>query len=151
MRAAETNNAGQRGMRARLVCPRGIRETPVFEVRIHAKAAKATLSGAVPVVGGIISDASESVLAAAGVLKSSAGVFGMLAVIAIALAPFVRIAVEYLAMRLTAAVGGAFGSPAHTQLLSAVSTAMGYLLAMTGSCALMALISSCCFMKAVSG
>lgn len=115
------------------------------------KAAKATLSGAVPVVGGIISDASESVLAAAGVLKSSAGVFGMLAVIAIALAPFVRIAVEYLAMRLTAAVGGAFGSPAHTQLLSAVSTAMGYLLAMTGSCALMALISSCCFMKAVSG
>lgn len=115
------------------------------------KAAKAAFSGAVPVVGGIISDASESVLAAAAILKNSAGVFGMLAVAAIALAPFVRIGTEYLAMKLAAAVSGAFGASAHTKLLGALSSAMGYLLAMTGSAALMALFSCTCFIRAVNG
>lgn len=115
------------------------------------KAAKAALSGAVPVVGGIISDASESVLAAASALRSSAGVFGLLAVAAVALSPFIRIALAYLVMKLSGAVAGAFAIPAHGTLLSALTSAMGYLLAMTGSCALMAMISCCCFMRAVSG
>ena len=115
------------------------------------KAAKAALSGVVPVVGGIISDASESVLAAAAALKATAGIFGLLAIAALVLSPFIRIGLFCLAMKLTGAVGGVFALPAHASLLSDVSTAMGYLLAMTGSCALMAMLSCCCFMRAVSG
>ena len=46
------------------------------------KVAKAAISGVVPVVGGIIADASETVLAGAGMLKNTIGVFGMLAILA---------------------------------------------------------------------
>ena len=52
------------------------------------KAAQAAFSGMVPVVGSILSDASESLLASAGLIRSAAGAFGMLAVLAMALAPF---------------------------------------------------------------
>ena len=54
------------------------------------------ISTAVPVVGGIISQASGSVLAGAGLLKNSLGVLGLLAVLATCLTPFLRMAVQYL-------------------------------------------------------
>ena len=45
------------------------------------KAAKMTISRAIPVVGGILSDAAETVLAGAGVLRGTVGVVGMLVVL----------------------------------------------------------------------
>ena len=60
------------------------------------KAAQAAFSGMVPVVGSILSDASESLLASAGLIRSAAGAFGMLAVLALALAPFARLGAFYL-------------------------------------------------------
>lgn len=115
------------------------------------RAAKATLSTALPVVGGIVSDASESVLAGAALLKNTIGVFGLLAILAIGLTPFLRIGVHFLTMKVTAALGGMFGPSGLTKLLGCVATAMGYLLAMTGSSILMALFSCCCFFKVVGG
>ena len=47
------------------------------------KAAKLTISGFVPVVGGILADASEAVLIGAGVVKHTAGIYGILAIIAV--------------------------------------------------------------------
>ena len=47
------------------------------------KAAKLAISRAVPVVGGILSDAAETVLAGAGVLRGTVGVVGTLVVLAI--------------------------------------------------------------------
>ena len=70
------------------------------------KATKLTISGMVPVVGGILSDASEAVLVSAGVVKSAAGVYGLLAIAAIAITPFLRIGVQYLLLKMTAAVCG---------------------------------------------
>lgn len=113
------------------------------------KAAKAALSGALPVVGGIVSDASQSVLASAATIKNAAGIFGMLAALAIGLLPFARIALQYLALKLCTALSGMMAVPEHVKLLGALSSAMGYMLAMTGSAILMTLISCCCFMKVV--
>lgn len=113
------------------------------------KAAKLTLSGAVPVVGSILSDASETLLASAAVLRSSVGVFGMLAVLALCLLPFLRIGVHYLALRVTAAAAGAVAQEAVVSMIDAAAEAMGLLLAMTGACALLLLISAACAMKAV--
>lgn len=112
------------------------------------KAAKATLSTAVPVVGGIISDAAETLLSSAGLLRSAIGTFGMLAVLSYFILPFCKIGISYLAFKLTAALGGIISSR-HGTLLEALASAMGYLLAMTGSCAVMSLLSCCCFFKAV--
>lgn len=110
---------------------------------------KAAVSGMVPVVGSILSDASETLLASASALKSSMGVFGMLAVLAICLTPFLKIGAQYLLLKGTAAVSGTIGMPQQVKLVKHAATAMGYLLAMTGACALMLLISVVCFLKVV--
>lgn len=113
------------------------------------KATKLTISGMVPVVGGILSDASEAVLVSAGVVKNAVGVYGLLAIGAIAIGPFVRIGVQYLLLKLTAAVCGIFGCKRTTELIQDFSSAMGLLLAMTGTVCLLLLISTVCFLKGV--
>lgn len=114
------------------------------------KATKAALSAMVPVVGGILSDASETILAGAASVKAAVGVFGMLAVVSVVIVPFLRIGLQYLLLKVTAAVGGTAGLKKHTELLKQFSAAMGYLLAMCGACAMMAFFSILCFLKAVS-
>ena len=111
------------------------------------KATKLTISSVVPVVGGILSDASEAVLISVGLLKNSAGIYGILAALAVFLTPFLRIGTQYLMLKLTAAVCGMFGGRAAVELIGDFSTAMGLLLAMTGSVCLMLLISTVCFLK----
>lgn len=113
------------------------------------KAAKMTISSAVPVVGGILSDASESVLVSAGLMKNAAGIYGILAILAVFLEPFLRIGVHYLILKLTAALCGIFGCKQITELIGDFSGAMGLLLAMTGASCLLLLISTVCFMKGV--
>lgn len=113
------------------------------------KATKVTISSVVPVVGGILSDASEAVLVSAGLMKNAAGVYGILAVLAVFLEPFLRIGMHYLTWKATAALCGIFGSKAVTALVEDFSSAMGLLLAMTGTVCLMLLISCVCFMKGV--
>ncbi len=111
------------------------------------KATKLTMSGMIPVVGGILSDASEAVLVGAGVMKSAVGVYGLLAVIAVWISPFLRIGVQYLLLKLTAALCEAFGVKQVSTLIGAFSEAMGLLLAMTSSICILLLISVVCFMK----
>lgn len=111
------------------------------------KAAKLTISGAVPVVGGILSDASEAVLISAGTLKNSAGLYGMFAILAIWIGPFVQIGVHYLILKVTGAVCGVFGSKETMDLIADFAAAMGLLLAMTGTVCLTLLIGVVCFMK----
>lgn len=114
------------------------------------KATKLTISGAVPVVGSILSDASEAILVSAGVMKNAAGVYGLLAVSAMFLSPFLRIGVQYLFLKATAAVCSIFGTKEITALIQDFSSAMGLLLAMTGTVCLLLLISTVCFLKGVA-
>lgn len=105
------------------------------------KAAKFAISGAVPVVGGILADASESILAAAGVLRSTVGVFGMVVVLAICLLPFLQLAVHYLIYKLTAALSATVGGGRVCGLIDSISGAFGLILGMTGACALLLLVA----------
>lgn len=111
------------------------------------KATKLTISGVVPVIGGILSDASETVILGAGVLKSSVGIYGLLAILAICITPFLHIAVQYLLLKLTAALCGVFGVKPASDLIDDFAGAMGLLLGMTGVVSLLMLISIVCFMK----
>lgn len=111
------------------------------------KAAKVTISAFVPVVGGILSDASESVLVSAAIAKNAAGVYGILAILAVFLEPFLRIGVHYGMLKITAAVCELVGPKNITKLVDDFSGAMGLMLAMTGSVCLLLLISTVCFMK----
>ena len=117
---------------------------------LAVKATKAAISGMVPVVGSILSDASETLLAGASLVKHTAGIFGLLAVLAIAVTPFLKIAVQYLLMKCTAACAGTVGLDAHVSYLKHISTAMGYVLAMTGICTLLLLVSGVCYLQVSS-
>lgn len=116
---------------------------------IALKATRVTISSVVPVVGGILSDASEAVLVSAGLMKNTAGVYGILAALAVFLGPFLRIGIHYIVLKLTAAICGIFGSKGMTGLIEDFSSAMGLLLAMTGAVCLLLMISTVCFMKGV--
>ena len=113
------------------------------------KATKLTISGMVPVVGGILSDASEAVLVSAGLAKNAAGIYGIFAILAVSLGPFLRIGVHYLLLKSTAALSSVFGAKRITDLIGDFSSAMGLLLAMTGTQSLLLLISTVCFLREV--
>lgn len=127
--------------------------TKVISGTVDASALKATklaISGTVPVVGGLISDASETILVGAGLMKNAAGTYGLLAALSIWIGPFVQIGCQYLLLKLTAAVCGIIGEKENTTLISDFSSAMGMLLAMTGTVCTLLLVSTVCFMKGVS-
>ena len=127
--------------------------TKVISGTVDASAIKATklaISGAVPVVGGLISDASETILVSAGLMKGAVGSYGLLAAISIWIGPFLQRGCQYLLLKMTAAVCGVIGSKENTALISDFSGAMGMLLAMTGTVCLLLLVSTVCFMKGVS-
>lgn len=111
------------------------------------KAAKVTIGGMIPVVGNIISDASETILVSAALMKNAVGVYGMIVLIAIVIGPFFKIGVQYLLLKLTASVCGIFCGKSITGLMEDFSAAMGLLLAMTGTMCLLLLISMVCFLR----
>lgn len=108
---------------------------------VTLKAAKMTISGMVPVVGGILSDAAETVLAGAGILRGAVGVFGMLGVLAICVAPFLQLGVHYLVYKLTAALSATVAGGRMAGLIDAIGGAFGLVLGMTGASALLLLVS----------
>lgn len=114
------------------------------------KAAKLAISGVVPVVGNILSDASEAILVSAGVMKSAAGIYGLLAIAAVCIGPFLQIGLQYLMLKISAAICSVFGTKETTGLIQDFSGAMGLILAMTGTVCLLLMISTVCFMKGVS-
>ena len=114
------------------------------------KVAKAAISGAVPVVGGIIADASETVLAGAGMLRGTIGAFGTLAVLSACAYPFLQLGAQYLLYKLTAFLAGAVGAPGLCRLIDGLGGAFGLILGMTGSCAVLLLVSILAFVGAVT-
>lgn len=114
------------------------------------KAAKLTISGFVPVVGGILSDASEAVLVGAGLMKNAAGAYGVLAILAICIGPFLRIGIQYLLVKITGGLCEIFDTKQISSLVQDFSGAMGIVLGMIGTECVMLLISTVCFMRGVS-
>lgn len=114
------------------------------------KAAKLAISGFIPIVGNIVSDASEAILVSTSVVKNTAGIYGLLVVIAICVGPFLKIAVQYMLLKLTASVCGTLTNGKPSSIANDFSGIMGFLLAMTGTVCLLLLISTVCLMRGVS-
>lgn len=111
------------------------------------KAAKIGISGAVPVVGNIFADATETILVSTGIMKNAAGVYGIFAVLAICAGPFVQIGTHYLLLKLTGGISNLFGHKPSAELIQDFSSGMGFVLAMTGTAGLLLLVSLVCYMK----
>lgn len=101
---------------------------------------RSVVAGMVPVVGGIVSEASSSLLAAASLLKTGVGLYGMLAVFGICLGPFLQIGLQYVLLKLAASLCGLFGKGSQAPLVEKLAQGMGLLLALTGISCLISLM-----------
>lgn len=63
------------------------------------KTAKFAISGVIPVVGSIVSDAAGSVMSGAVIIKNTIGIFGLLTVCGICIIPFLNAAVHYVSYK----------------------------------------------------
>ena len=113
------------------------------------KAAKLTMSTVVPVVGGILSDASESVLVSMGVIKNAAGIYGIVATIAVFIGPFIKVGIQYLMLKLSALLCSLIAGKNISGLVDDFSSVMGLLLAMVAVSCILVFISTVCFMKGI--
>lgn len=108
---------------------------------VAVKVAKTAISSVIPVVGGIVSNAAETILVGAGTLRSAVGVFGLLAVLGLCLVPFLQLGVHYIVYKLSAAVAATLAEGRLGELIGNIGTAFGLIFAMAGCCALLLLIS----------
>ena len=116
---------------------------------IGIKTAKFAISGAVPVVGGIIADAAGTVVAGATVMKNAIGVFGMLTILSICLTPFLTLGVNYFLFKLSATVIAPMTESRLAHLVERIGGSFGIVLGMSASCALIMFLSILSSMYAV--
>ena len=112
------------------------------------RTARAAISKVVPVVGGIIADASEAMLSGAGLLRNSIGIFGMLTVLAACIQPFLHLGIQYLIYKMAAFFASSVGMPELCRLTDGLGGAFGLVLGMTAGCALLLLVSILSFVSA---
>ena len=114
------------------------------------KTARSVISGVLPVVGGMISDASAAVLSAAAVVRSCTGVFGLVAVCAICVGPFAVLTVKSFLFKAVASVAESLQSPRLRQVFSCVGSAAAMLMGLLGCSAVMLFLAFTTGMKAVT-
>ena len=108
---------------------------------ITLKSVKIAFSSVIPVVGGILSDVSETVLIGAGFVKNSVGVFGMLVVVASVLEPVLHLSVLYFVYKITAAFSAISIKTELVKLIDTIGSTFGLMIGMVGSCSVLLLIS----------
>ena len=117
---------------------------------VAAKAVKTTVSGMVPVVGGVISDAAESVMTGAAVIKNSIGIFGMFAVLGTLLSPFLLIGTQVVMFKLFSAFSAPLCETGTAKLIDGFGDAFSMLLGMLAASAAVIIISIALTIMAVS-
>ncbi|MCL2085299.1 MAG: stage III sporulation protein AE, partial [Oscillospiraceae bacterium] len=109
------------------------------------RGARLAISGMVPVVGGVLSDATQTIVAGAGVVKSTIGIFGLVAVLGVMLAPLIRLGLQYLSYRMAAAICTTTAPEPLTRYIESLADVFGLLIGMSVSATvlLMVAIVSC--------
>ena len=109
--------------------------------RTAVSVTKAALKGLVPVVGSILSQAAETVLAGAGMLRNAIGVFGMLGVLAACAYPFLQLGIQFALYKITGFLCVIVGEKELCGLIQGLGGAFGLILGMVGGCASLLLIA----------
>jgi len=110
---------------------------------------KTVLSTTLPIIGGIISDAAQTVLVGAATLKNAIGIYGLFAVLSICIVPFLRLGVNYLIYKGASMVASSVASGPIGKVIGSIGTAIGILLGACGACGLMLFFCIISAIKAV--
>lgn len=118
---------------------------------VAQKAAKTAISGMIPVVGGILSDAAETVAAGAGMVRGTVGVLGLLAVLAVCLVPFLRLGIHYLVYKGAATLTATVINGPMAGLMDAIGSAFALMLGLVGGGGMILYIALITSIQAVAG
>ncbi|MBQ2764828.1 MAG: stage III sporulation protein AE [Firmicutes bacterium] len=97
---------------------------------LAAKSVKMAAGNFIPLVGGYISDAFDSILGAGMILRSSIGIFGVIAVAMIIIVPALRILIMSFLFKLAGAVLQPFSNDEFSNALSDFSSVLTLLFAL---------------------
>ena len=117
---------------------------------VSMRAIKFTVSGAVPIVGGAVSDALQTVKGSMTLLKSTTGSFGMIASFAVMLPVILSVALFRIALLISSAISDSFGTSRLTALLKSGESVLAIVIAVMVCFWLLAVVSTA-FMLAISG
>ena len=122
----------------------------LISTKVDAAAIKTTrtlISGVLPVVGGMLSDASAAVLAASSAVLSCMGAFGLIAVCAMCAGPFAVLTIKTMLFKAVAAVAESAQSSRLQQLFTGIGSAVGLLMGLLGANTVMLFLSIAAAMK----
>ena len=117
---------------------------------VSMRAIKFTISGAVPIVGGAVSDALQTVKGSMTLLKSTTGSFGIIASVAVILPVILSAALFRIALLISSAISDSFGTSRLTVLLKSGESVLAIVIAVMVCFWLLAVVSTA-FMLAISG
>ena len=91
---------------------------------LTSKGIKLALSFAVPIVGGALSDAYSSIIGSVTLLKSTVGVFGVIAVVLMDLPVILQLTARILLLKLLGVLSSSMGDDASGEVLETLSSAL---------------------------
>lgn len=107
--------------------------------RLAVKAGGVLISNAIPIVGGILSEATEAVLSGAGALRGVIGTLGIFAVLSLCLVPLLRLGIQFLFYQAAAFLSAMSGIEPLQKFIERLSGAFSLVIALTASCAFLLL------------
>jgi len=116
---------------------------------LTTRVARTTISTVLPVVGGIVADAAESVMAGAMLVRNGIGVIGLLVVLAVCLLPILQLGAHYLLFKAAAGVTGAVTDKRVGGLIGDLGAAFGMVMGLTGAGMMMLFFSIISMMRMV--
>ena len=114
-----------------------------------SKAAKTVVSSALPVVGGIMADASGALLSGVQMLRNSIGLIGLLVILAVCVIPYLTLGSHYLVYQISAGITESLGDQRIGNIIRCIGDVYGFLLGMVGSASVMLFVSVISLMKTV--
>ena len=117
---------------------------------VSMRAIKFTIAGAVPIVGGAVSEALQTVKSSMTLLKSTTGSFGIIASVTVMLPVVLSIILFRIALLISSAISDSFGTARLTVLLRSGESVLAIVIAVLVCFWLLAVISTA-LMLAISG
>jgi len=116
---------------------------------VTTRIAKTTISAVLPVVGSIVADAAETVLAGAALVRNGIGVVGLLAVLSVCLIPILQLGAHYLMFKAASGLSSSLTDKRIGGLIGDLGTAFGMVMGLTGAGAMMLFFSILSTMRMV--
>ena len=114
---------------------------------ITAKATKAVVSSAVPVVGKILGDAVDTVLGSGVILKNAVGVVGVIIIIGICIMPIIKLAILTVCYKLLGAVTEVIADKKITSLIDQIGDVFKIFLGILSAISVMLIIGTALVLK----